>query len=90
MVGSGGSCVWVVRLVWKIWKDCLGSLGWIDDAWVGWFSYRSVGCSTTIVTFFETVNNPKPMMEAKLNYETHIQKTCFVIFCLFVRAWLES
>jgi hypothetical protein len=41
--------------------------------------------STTIITFFEQVKNLKPIMDAKLNSETHSLKTFYTILSCFVR-----
>jgi hypothetical protein len=45
---------------------------------------------TMILTFFEKVRNRDPLMDAKLNSKTHLQKRFFVFLSRFLRVWLQS
>jgi hypothetical protein len=45
---------------------------------------------TSILTFFEKVKSYDPLIDAKLNAKTHLQKPFVVFSSRFVCSWLQS
>jgi hypothetical protein len=55
-----------------------------------WEASMCLCWGTTILTFFEKMKIPDPLMDAILNSKTHLRKPFFVFTSCFVHVWLHS
>jgi len=80
-------------------KQCWGFCFWaswmrihLSELWIRIlpFYHKDVETGTTILTFFDKMEPPRPLIVAKLNSKKHLKYTFLAFLSRFVRVWLKD